>query len=148
MRAYTTPAGSLPKVGAVLLLLWGPVAASARGGETATPRDEVARGKELFLREWLPDDPRAHGGDGLGPVYNDSSCVACHNMGAPGGAGPSSKDVPILSAFPPEREAGLVGIFGVVGNALLKKNGDLTATKRVAAALAGPDVEGLARFHA
>src|SRR5262249_34893620 len=45
-------------------------------------------GKELFTREWLPRDPRAHGGDGLGPVFNDSSCVACHNLGGVGGGGP------------------------------------------------------------
>ena len=29
-----------------------------------------------------------HGGDGLGPVYNDSSCVACHNSGGNGGQDP------------------------------------------------------------
>jgi CxxC motif-containing protein (DUF1111 family) len=62
-------------------------------------------GHELFTREWLPNDARAHGGDGLGPVYNDSSCVACHNQGGTGGAGPSSKNVDILTAF---RESTLV----------------------------------------
>ena len=41
----------------------------------------------------------AHGGDGLGPVFNDSSCVACHNQGGAGGAGPSSKNVDIITAF-------------------------------------------------
>ena len=57
----------------------------------------VDSGRELFLREWMPDDPRSHGGDGLGPVFNDSSCVACHNLGGAGGAGPNSKNVDILS---------------------------------------------------
>ncbi len=56
-------------------------------------------GHELFTREWLPNDARAHGGDGLGPVYNDSSCVACHNQGGTGGSGPASKNVDILTAF-------------------------------------------------
>jgi mono/diheme cytochrome c family protein len=33
-------------------------------------------------------------------VYNDSSCVACHNLGATGGAGPASKNVDIITASP------------------------------------------------
>ncbi len=50
---------------------------------------------------------RAHGGDGLGPVFNDSSCVACHNQGGTGGAGPASKNVDILTAFSvPQNDAG------------------------------------------
>ena len=42
----------------------------------------------------------AHGGDGLGPVFNDSSCVACHNQGGIGGGGAASKNVDIITAFP------------------------------------------------
>src|SRR5262245_43625639 len=49
-------------------------------------RKSVAQGRALFEREWQPGDSRTHGGDGLGPVYNDSSCVACHNLGGTGGA--------------------------------------------------------------
>ena len=59
---------------------------------------EAISGREIFLREWLPNDPRSHGGDGLGPVYNDSSCVACHNQGGAGGGGSASKNVNIISA--------------------------------------------------
>jgi CxxC motif-containing protein (DUF1111 family) len=62
-------------------------------------KGNVSEGQELFFREWTPRDARSHGGDGLGPVFNDTSCVACHNAGAPGGAGPKSKNVDILSAF-------------------------------------------------
>lgn len=62
-----------------------------------TANDKTISGKEIFAREWLPDDPRSHGGDGLGPVFNDSSCVACHNQGGVGGAGPASKNVDIVS---------------------------------------------------
>ena len=54
-------------------------------------------GRELFAREWLPHDPRCHGGDGLGPVYNETSCLACHGQAAPGGGGPEDKNVEILS---------------------------------------------------
>ena len=33
----------------------------------APPRDVRSLGRELFARTWRPDDPRCHGGDGLGP---------------------------------------------------------------------------------
>ena len=69
----------------------------ARGADTL-PAGRVDEGRELFLREWTPGDPRSPLGDGLGPVYNDSSCVACHNSGGAGGGGPSSKNVDILTA--------------------------------------------------
>ena len=61
---------------------------AAKAGGAADPA-LVKLGEEIFLREWMPDDPRAaRGGDGLGPVYNDTSCVACHGLGGPGGGGP------------------------------------------------------------
>lgn len=44
-------------------------------------------GQTLFVHEWKPNDPLANGGDGLGPVYNAKSCLACHNQGGLGGAG-------------------------------------------------------------
>jgi CxxC motif-containing protein (DUF1111 family) len=73
---------------------------SARAGEAPKPTkaDPLAVGYEIFNREWMPNDPRAHGGDGLGPAFNDTSCVACHNAGGGGGAGPISKNIDILSA--------------------------------------------------
>jgi CxxC motif-containing protein (DUF1111 family) len=74
-------------------------AKSKNSGTVFTSAQAVPDGKELFQREWLPNDPRAHGGDGLGPVFNDSSCVACHNLGGPGGGGPASKNVDIITAF-------------------------------------------------
>jgi CxxC motif-containing protein (DUF1111 family) len=36
-------------------------------------------------------------GDGLGPVYNERSCSACHNQGGIGGGGPGDKNVDVLS---------------------------------------------------
>lgn len=80
---------------AVLVVAWWfswPAAA-----EVADNRTAQGQGEELFLREWVAGDPRSHGGDGLGPLYNETSCVACHNLGARGGAGPSSKNVEILT---------------------------------------------------
>jgi CxxC motif-containing protein (DUF1111 family) len=70
----------------------------AKAGTGAEKTNPVAVGYEIFNREWMPNDPRGHGGDGLGPVYNDSSCIACHNSGGSGGAGPTSKNIDILSA--------------------------------------------------
>ena len=71
---------------------------SAAPGADGPVADRVAEGRELFLREWTPGDPRSPHGDGLGPVFNDSSCVACHNAGGSGGGGPSSKNVDIVTA--------------------------------------------------
>lgn len=50
-------------------------------------------GRALFEHEWTVDDPLSSGGDGLGPVYNATSCVACHNQGGVGGAGDRTADV-------------------------------------------------------
>jgi RNA polymerase sigma factor (sigma-70 family) len=63
--------------------------------------EERQRGERLFARQWAPGQRGAHGGDGLGPVFNDTSCVACHGQGGPGGAGPESKNAVILTAIPP-----------------------------------------------
>jgi RNA polymerase sigma factor (sigma-70 family) len=74
-----------------------PVPAANAGQAIA---DEQRRGELLFTKEWAPNDPLSRGGDGLGPVYNDTSCVACHGLGAPGGAGPESKNVVLVTAIP------------------------------------------------
>lgn len=44
-------------------------------------------GEVLFKHEWTSRDPLARGGDGLGPVFNAKSCVACHLQGGVGGGG-------------------------------------------------------------
>src|SRR6516225_1551420 len=44
-------------------------------------------GEILFKRDWQVKDSNCPEGDGLGPVFNASSCVACHNQGGPGGGG-------------------------------------------------------------
>lgn len=47
----------------------------------------VAAGKMLFTHEWTANDPLSPNGDGLGPVFNANSCVACHGQGGVGGSG-------------------------------------------------------------
>jgi CxxC motif-containing protein (DUF1111 family) len=73
-------------------------ASNARAWDDQPTNDVLMRGAELFATEWLPADPKGPGGDGLGPVYNETSCVACHHQGGPGGAGPTSTNVEILTA--------------------------------------------------
>lgn len=81
------------------------VALEATAAEPSAPQgkskgEAVASvsGREIFLREWLPNDPRSHGGDGLGPVFNDTSCVSCHNQGGVGGGGAEAKNVFVITA--------------------------------------------------
>jgi CxxC motif-containing protein (DUF1111 family) len=49
----------------------------------------IAQGRELFTHQCVPHDVRSRGGDGLGPVYNERSCLGCHHQG-PSGAGGGS----------------------------------------------------------
>ena len=58
----------------------------------------LSAGHELFERVWVKNDPRGHGGDGLGPVFNGQSCVGCHNLGGSGGAGAIDKNIEIATA--------------------------------------------------
>jgi RNA polymerase sigma factor (sigma-70 family) len=75
-----------------------PQGVAKAGGPGQLVRDERDRGEMLFAKEWVAHDPMAKDGDGLGPLYNDSSCVACHSLAAPGGAGPESKNVVLVTA--------------------------------------------------
>src|SRR5262245_19515039 len=79
-----------------------PAAEAGPPEKKSSSATQIEAGRELFLREWIANDPRSHGGDGLGPVFNDTSCVACHNQGGAGGGGPASKNVDVISAVPIE----------------------------------------------
>lgn len=57
--------------------------------------EKVAAGKILFEHEWTIDDSLAPQGDGLGPVFNATSCVECHSQGGVGGS--SGKDGNVLA---------------------------------------------------
>jgi CxxC motif-containing protein (DUF1111 family) len=57
-------------------------------------------GRDLFVHEWTPGDPLAAGGDGLGPVFNASSCAACHGQAGTGGSGSLEHNVTVFTRAP------------------------------------------------
>lgn len=64
--------------------------------KSKSPEIEPSRaeaGKVLFMHEWTVKDPLSPSGDGLGPVFNATSCVACHNQGGVGGGGSLENNV-------------------------------------------------------
>jgi len=71
---------------------------SASGQEVDAQAAEA--GKVLFKHVWTEKDPLCNGGDGLGPVFNDVSCVACHNQGGVGGAGALPHNVTTFTVRP------------------------------------------------
>jgi CxxC motif-containing protein (DUF1111 family) len=75
----------------VVLAALSPVGLRALSWRAPAPQEVdpvmANAGKALFVHEWTPNDPLAHGGDGLGPVFNASSCEACHLKGGLGGSG-------------------------------------------------------------
>jgi CxxC motif-containing protein (DUF1111 family) len=90
-------------VAAAGMAAWGRPAwaADQAGAKKAKDEATVARGRELFLREWVPNDRRSHGGDGLGPVFNERSCVGCHHQGSSGaGGGSAGTNIEIVTPAP------------------------------------------------
>jgi CxxC motif-containing protein (DUF1111 family) len=71
----------------------------------AVAKDRIELGRELFEHKWVPNDPLSPDGDGLGPMFNADSCVACHHLGSPGGAGSSEHNVELLSRQAPDTAA-------------------------------------------
>ena len=87
-----------------LPVIWAPYAKA----------DVRARGQSLFEHEWTVKDPIAKG-DGLGPVFNGKSCVACHFQGGVGGGGETRHNVVSYELLPtrerPELKSGLIHAF-------------------------------------
>jgi RNA polymerase sigma factor (sigma-70 family) len=81
-----------------------PEAVSASVSLDRRPRRTPPVGRELFERVWVKNDPRGHGGDGLGPVFNGSSCAACHHLGGTGGAGARERNIEIATPIEPSAE--------------------------------------------
>jgi CxxC motif-containing protein (DUF1111 family) len=73
-------------------------------------------GLQLFEHDWKPGDSLA-GGDGLGPVFNERSCVACHFQGGVGGGGDSNHNVSSFEVHPvpgrPDVMGGVLHSFAI-----------------------------------
>lgn len=100
-------------VGALVWLIAGRMAARTDGPASAEMQQA---GEELFVHKWVAKDPQAHG-DGLGPVFNATSCVACHFQGGVGGGGDVAHNVVAYEVHPTIRDKkmrkGLVHAFAV-----------------------------------
>jgi CxxC motif-containing protein (DUF1111 family) len=77
------------------------LATSSPAGEQQPP--DASLGRKIFEHNWArPEtwaDPEnlGDGGDGLGPVFNATSCTECHGLMGPGGAGRNSENAVLLS---------------------------------------------------
>lgn len=74
--------------------------ASYKAYRQYTLPERIANGRVLFEHVWQVDDALADGGDGLGPVFNEKSCVGCHFQGGTGGGGPNEKNVAAFEVLP------------------------------------------------
>ena len=81
--------------------VWRALSTVATADPVVVNSERIADGRELFEHEWSPRDAMSPMGDGLGPLHNERSCVACHNQGGAGGAGPADKNVDLISADVP-----------------------------------------------
>ena len=85
--------------GCLLVVVCSVAVAGGRGTRSKTTFSrEFYEGRELFVKVWEPGKPSPAGGDGLGPLYNETSCVACHHLGGVGGAGGNDRNVLMLTA--------------------------------------------------
>jgi CxxC motif-containing protein (DUF1111 family) len=75
-----------------------PAVVAAQDPRLAAVNAEVlAIGKALFEKQFAAGEPIAPGGDGLGPLFNHVSCIACHQQGGIGGGGPVDVNATMLS---------------------------------------------------
>jgi CxxC motif-containing protein (DUF1111 family) len=74
----------------------------------------IELGRQLFERDWQVGNPSI-GSDGLGPLFNARSCVACHHQGGVGGGGDSRFNAKTLGI----EELKIVG--GAVDDAVVAK---------------------------
>ena len=86
-------------VGMTSLLLANPGSRPETPKSLTDSRERLEIGKELFVRDWIAGDKRSLAGDGLGPVFNARSCVACHRQGGIGGSGTRGNNATIVNVF-------------------------------------------------
>lgn len=91
----------MSRLPSILVLLGIGCLASPVWAQFDSDPESIERGRELFTHQWKPNDTLSPNGDGLGPVYNANSCVACHAQGGIGGSGANESNAQML-AFVPE----------------------------------------------
>jgi len=123
-----------------IFLCWG---SSQLWSAWNRPTDEtILLGQELFVHEWTAGDTLSPEGDGLGPVFNAKSCVACHFQGGVGGAGPNEHNVTAFTAFSKPQDSEAKIIQGVVhADALMPSQ--LETTEKLRQAF--PIIKGVVR---
>jgi CxxC motif-containing protein (DUF1111 family) len=85
----------------VLIVQAGTATGAGRSRQShAVISREYFEARSLFEKIWEPGKGSNSGGDGVGPLFNDRSCVGCHHLGGTGGAGDGESNVTILSALP------------------------------------------------
>jgi CxxC motif-containing protein (DUF1111 family) len=94
------------------------VVETAGGGDIPLPPGQpsaaaVAAGRELFNMNFARPTKEiaehlGRNGNGLGPLFNETSCVACHSQGGPGGAGGLDKNVQLAGIVTDPPPAGTV----------------------------------------
>jgi CxxC motif-containing protein (DUF1111 family) len=75
----------------MLLAMVGISMLAPTGTLRAGSPQQLAEGQKIFIQTFTAS-PSGSSGGGLGPVFNESSCVACHNQGGVGGGGDVSKN--------------------------------------------------------
>jgi CxxC motif-containing protein (DUF1111 family) len=87
-------------LGLVLVPAWKIAGLFWQTGPPAVDSEAARQGRLLFTHQWTPHDSMAQG-DGLGPVFNASSCAECHTQGGIGGGGSISKNVTVYGLTKP-----------------------------------------------
>jgi CxxC motif-containing protein (DUF1111 family) len=95
----STPRRFLVCVASLILILICATQAVRAWHLRPTP-EKIAAGEALFTHDWQPNDPMCGEGDGLGPVYNATSCVKCHSQGGIGGSGGRDENVLAFQVVP------------------------------------------------
>ena len=112
--------------------------------------EQVKLGQKLFVRDWTKH--KLERGDGLGPMYNAVSCVACHKAARIGGSGGSQHNVDMVSVVSPKPTAD--GFSKRVTATLQRIHPDLSATSmsvtvhKVARGVGGAPDKGYMGFRA
>jgi mono/diheme cytochrome c family protein len=91
----------------ILVLTVGAIALTERvvvAWWNRTTPEQVAHGRDLFEHKWTENDALAGGGDGLGPVFNATSCAECHFQGSIGGSGPAKFNVKTFEILPTKKD--------------------------------------------